>query len=865
MKKKARLIIVLLCAIVQGAWAQNEVIQYIDYFWNAFSQTLSPYEYETSDYIELKGTDEKEEVWMASSRYYVIKKADVRYKRLIAPENDPAYLILCDGAKLTAQITIDDGHSLVIYGQSENTGQLVANGYYENESSLLAGIGSSGNQDMGDLAIHGGTITARGTNYSAGIGGGGYASIWTHRGVNGGEVDIYGGKVTAYGGLFGAGIGGGSNDQATQLAHADHYGGRGGHLTVYGGEVTAYANGGSAAIGGGSNGNGGSFTIWGGIVKAYGNGEYGNEKHGAGIGSGHRLYGSYDGGNVYIHGGEVYAYGGAYGAGIGGGQGCSGANVEVDGGYVYADGGLDAAGIGSGEEQTRGPNTNGGTLVVNGGHVYADGTGWGAGIGAGEDSDGASIEINGGIVEAYAGSDAGNKNGSAIGSEDGDNHRGTLRIHDCMMVNAGQTPNGTSLFPKETRVPACFFRPYAKIEPCTHSKKSYTVDAASHYPYCSNCKSKFASGTHFDSDGEGHCVCGYKASEGVWTITLAKPGVDANGDFDDSYSGSGYDVAKGQAFILPECDVIVNGYTFKGWVVGSESPSLEASEGATFLLPGEEYTSSTSIVNIKAHYEPLNISLVNDADNAETLYMYAGKKAHSVTLAGRTLYKDGQWNTLCLPFHYTPAGDFANATIMELNNDPKCSTGFDDQTGTLTLDFVQVSSIAAGHAYIVRWGTPENNPGGVIENPVFNSVTVINEKPSVHAVTSDDGKVTFTGTYSYQRFADENKSILFLGASSTLYYPQPSNLDTDNPNFPTIGAQRAYFKLNGITAGDKANEARSFILNFGEESSGVTSPLYYREGQGAEPSWFTLDGRKLNGMPTTKGVYINNGKKVVIK
>ena len=623
MKKKARLIIVLLCAIVQGAWAQNEEIQYIDYLWNDNSQTLSAYENKTSDYIELKGTDEKEEVWMASSCYYVIKKADVRYKRLIAPENGTAYLILCDGAKLTAQITIDDGHSLVIYGQSENTGQLVANGYYENESSLLAGIGSSGNQDMGDLEIHGGTITARGTNYSAGIGGGGYASIWTHRGVNGGDVDIYGGKVTAYGGLFGAGIGGGSNDQATQLAHADHYGGRGGHLTVYGGEVYAYANGGSAAIGGGSNGNGGSFTIWGGIVKAYGNGEKGNEKHGAGIGSGHRLYGSYDGGNVYIHGGEVYAYGGAYGAGIGGGQGCSGANVEVDGGYVYADGGLDAAGIGSGEEQTRGPNTNGGTLVVNGGHVYADGTGWGAGIGAGEDSDGASIEINGGIVEAYAGSDAGNKNGSAIGSEDGDNHRGTLRIHDCMMVNAGQTPNGTSLFPKETRVPACFFRPYAKIEPCTHSRKTYTVDATNHYPYCLNCKSKFTSGTHFDSDGEGLCVCGYKASEGVWTITLAKPGVDANGDFDDSYSGSGYNVAKGQAFILPECDVVVNGYTFKGWVVGSTSTSLEASDGATFLSPGEEYTPTSNPNNIKAHYEPLNISLADNANNEETLYMYA--------------------------------------------------------------------------------------------------------------------------------------------------------------------------------------------------------------------------------------------------
>ena len=30
-------------------------------------------------------------------------------------------------------------------------------------------------------------------------------------------------------------------------------------------------------------------------------------------------------------------------------------------------------------------------------------------------------------------------------------------------------------------------------------------------------------------------------------------------------------------------------------------------------------------------------------------------------------------------------------------------------------------------------------------------------------------------------------------------------------------------------------------------------------------SWYDLRGRKLNGAPTTKGVYINNGKKLVIR
>jgi hypothetical protein len=30
-------------------------------------------------------------------------------------------------------------------------------------------------------------------------------------------------------------------------------------------------------------------------------------------------------------------------------------------------------------------------------------------------------------------------------------------------------------------------------------------------------------------------------------------------------------------------------------------------------------------------------------------------------------------------------------------------------------------------------------------------------------------------------------------------------------------------------------------------------------------NWYSLDGRKLNGIPTEKGLYIVNGKKVMVK
>ena len=243
-----------------------------------------------------------------------------------------------------------------------------------------------------------------------------------------------------------------------------------GTLTIHGGKITAISKGIEeiAAIGGGNKGSGGKVTIYGGNITADG-GDYG-----AGIGSG---YGAYkmeslfdrrprnDGGTLTIYGGNVTAKGGKYGAGIGGGIDANGATVTIYGGKVRATGGVDAAGIGSGEEQDVAPNIHGGSLTVYGGEVFADGTDWGAGIGGGEDADGAKVEIYGGSVTAWAGQDAGKKNGSAIGSEDGDGHRGSLKLGDNMKVWAGQNPSDADkhLFPFETRVPACFFRPYTRI------------------------------------------------------------------------------------------------------------------------------------------------------------------------------------------------------------------------------------------------------------------------------------------------------------------------------------------------------------------------------------------------------------------
>ena len=243
-------------------------------------------------------------------------------------------------------------------------------------------------------------------------------------------------------------------------------------------------------------------------------------------------------------------------------------------------------------------------------------------------------------------------------------------------------------------------------------------------------------------------------------------------------------------------------------------------------------------------------------DNAKIISDNANE-SRNVALVGHTLYKDGKWNTLCLPFSIedmdiddTP---LAGAKLMSLAN-VNSNTGFDSSTGTLTLDFVEAGEIDAGVAYIVKWETT----GDPIVNPVFKGVTITTDTPADQKTTSQDEKVSFVGTYDQKTYTDEDKSVLFLGDGNTLYYPSGSNPTT-------IGACRAYFQLNGITASESSSGVRAFALNFGDDTTGIENVQSSMLNVQSNNVWYGLDGRKLEIKPTRKGLYIHNGAVVVIK
>ena len=251
---------------------------------------------------------------------------------------------------------------------------------------------------------------------------------------------------------------------------------------------------------------------------------------------------------------------------------------------------------------------------------------------------------------------------------------------------------------------------------------------------------------------------------------------------------------------------------------------------------------------------PATVTLADNADNGTTISSANGYVAN-VTLADRTLYKDGAWNTICLPFDVTLAGSALNGATAR----PLTAASISGTTLNLTFGDA-VTVLKAGQPYIIKWTRADDyvdDDAHNIVSPLFSSVTIDATDRSFDNEAAANQRVRFMGTYNSQSFNAEDKSILLMGSGNTLYYPTTG---------ASIGAQRAYFKIgDGST---QVKQLNAFSIDFGDDDT-ATGIISLTPGLSPKDEvsdgWYTLDGRRLSGEPKQKGVYINNGIKRMIK
>ena len=241
------------------------------------------------------------------------------------------------------------------------------------------------------------------------------------------------------------------------------------------------------------------------------------------------------------------------------------------------------------------------------------------------------------------------------------------------------------------------------------------------------------------------------------------------------------------------------------------------------------------------------LTLGSDADNAEILFNNYGRQAH-VTLDGRTLYADGTWNTICLPFDLDAtqlaASPLAGADFRTLE-------GITVTTNSVELNFSAQGAhddLDGGYPWIIKWAAG----GSDIVDPQFANVIINNELYSLSYEDATSGySVNFKGTQAPKNFTAEDQSIAFIGANNELNYPLAG---------AKVGAFRGYFELGGFTLSGETT-VKIFTGDLDEDPTGISEISEISENS----DWYDLSGRKLAGKPSMKGIYVNGGRKVTVK
>ncbi len=269
-----------------------------------------------------------------------------------------------------------------------------------------------------------------------------------------------------------------------------------------------------------------------------------------------------------------------------------------------------------------------------------------------------------------------------------------------------------------------------------------------------------------------------------------------------------------------------------------------------------------------------NISAAFDGTSTTTVSIPVDIAVNSVTY-NRT-FTNGKASTVMLPFDYTcngnEGGKFYTFGGVQKENNTWVAT-MNEVTGALTKNTPYLF-MPAGTSLTFTGGATLNTTGG------GNGET-----------TNAGSHWTFKGTYEYMKWTDDPNDPDYnaereaeIGRAYGFAGVEKTGIDlgdfvrvksgakirpmccyllwNDIPNIPNFA--RSFTR--GAAATDEELPQRITVRLVGSngETTGIGT-LDTKTGEIDFSGWYDMSGHKLSGKPTKKGLYINNGKKVVIK
>ena len=227
---------------------------------------------------------------------------------------------------------------------------------------------------------------------------------------------------------------------------------------------------------------------------------------------------------------------------------------------------------------------------------------------------------------------------------------------------------------------------------------------------------------------------------------------------------------------------------------------------------------------------PQEITLEEKSDN-----IVEASENVNVTLK-RTFYKDGEWNTLCLPFAVADAKTaFDNAELREVDT---------QNSHDNTIVFKEATAIEAGKPYLIKWAN--SSAAAVNVEKKFEGVTLV---AAATPVEVNNGGISFNGFYKMTEASELGASVAAIGAGNKLFKVIEGKMK---------GFRAAFVLSSGA-------EATKYNVVIDGTATGIEDLVI--DGVKANGRVYNLNGQyvgnSLNGLQP--GLYIQNGKKIVVK
>jgi len=242
---------------------------------------------------------------------------------------------------------------------------------------------------------------------------------------------------------------------------------------------------------------------------------------------------------------------------------------------------------------------------------------------------------------------------------------------------------------------------------------------------------------------------------------------------------------------------------------------------------------------------------------------------YNVTFAARTLEKD-VWYTMVLPFATTPkavVAAFDEYVVVNRMSD----TSNKDHISFL----LEMAEIPAGEPFLVKVANDVALGTGGIG-------TFASQKISADAKTiSGQGATNFIATYTAKTILNcdtednfrygwlnyENIGDEIAGRTDGLKW---ANRWYGAASAHTVQPLEAYliYQDNYTPASREFDFDDEPLITVQEADGSTTAISMVKAGEFKainNDGWYTINGVKLQGAPTEKGIYINNGKKIVVK